>query len=83
MRGLKFRRQHPVGPFVVNFFCAAAGLIVEIDGPVHDGQHDRDRERQELLESRGYRVLRVTAQEVEQDMKSVLEQVAAVLAKLR
>ncbi len=83
MRGFKFRRQHPIGPFIVDFFCAASGLIVEIDGPIHHGQHDSDRERQELLESRGYRVLRVRAQEVEQHMASVLQRVAAALADPR
>jgi very-short-patch-repair endonuclease len=71
----KFRRQHPVGPFVVDFFCASAQLVVEIDGPVHDTQRDRDDERQQLLETRGYRVLRIRSDDVENDLSGVLTRI--------
>src|SRR5690349_6718064 len=56
--GLRFRRQQPIGPFIVDFFCPLYGLIVEVDGPIHESQRDYDHERQVLLEACGYRVLR-------------------------
>src|SRR5712692_5383615 len=55
LAGFRFRRQHPLGPFVVDFFCAEAKLIVEVDG----GQHADDGEaRTRWLQARGYRVIR-------------------------
>ena len=62
--GRKFRRQQPIGPFVVDFFCGAERLIVEVDGPIHEQQRQQDEQRQELLESLGLRFLRVSANEV-------------------
>ena len=59
--GLKFRRQHPVGRFVLDFYCASCKLAVEVDGDVHDEQTERDAERTKVLERYGYRVLRRTA----------------------
>ena len=58
--GLKFRRQHPVDGFVVDFYCAERRLIVEVDGSVHDRQRAADEERQAVLDASGYRVVRLT-----------------------
>lgn len=77
--GVRFRRQQPIGSFVVDFFCPRHRLIVEVDGAVHAGQAERDRERQQLLEACGYRVLRLTATEVERDPSAAREAVRAVL----
>jgi len=54
--GLKFRRQVQIGPFIVDFACLALRLIIEADGAAHDV--NRDRERDDWLESQGFRVLR-------------------------
>ena len=51
--GLKFRRQHPVGRFVLDFYCASHRLVVEVDGDIHDAQQDRDAARTEVLETYG------------------------------
>jgi len=75
----KFRRQQPIGCFVVDFFCAAERLIVEVDGLIHDSQQTLDRQRQELLESLGLRVLRLKAEEVEQSLTSSLQKIQDVL----
>jgi very-short-patch-repair endonuclease len=56
--GLKFRRQHPVGRFVLDFYCPACKLVVEVDGDVHDEQQERDAARTRVLEAYGYCVLR-------------------------
>ena len=58
--GHKFRRQHPIGPFVTDFYCAEASLIVELDGESHVGQHEQDQQRTAYLNQHGLRVLRVT-----------------------
>jgi very-short-patch-repair endonuclease len=58
--GLRFRRQQPIGPYVVDFFCSAAKLIVELDGGHHgtDKKVADDGMRSQWLEERGYKVLR-------------------------
>lgn len=75
--GRKFRRQQPIGPFVVDFFCAEERLIVEVDGPIHLQQQERDRQRQQLMESLGLRFVRVSAALVEQDLEQVLMRIRA------
>jgi len=71
MYGLKFRRQHAIGPFVVDFYCAAHRLIVEVDGSIHDLQREHDIERQRLLEACGYSVLRFSVAQVEYALPSI------------
>ena len=70
--GRKFRRQQPIGPFVVDFFCPAERLIVEVDGPIHASQREADRVRQQLLETVGLHVVRLSAEQVEQDLPAAL-----------
>ncbi len=73
--GRKFRRQHPVGPFVVDFYCHQERLVIEVDGPVHRRQAAADRERQQLLEASGLRVVRVRSEDVETDIEGVLNRI--------
>jgi very-short-patch-repair endonuclease len=73
--GRKFRRQQPIGPFIVDFFCAEERLVIEVDGGIHNNQVEHDSERQQLLEASGLRVLRVTSQEVENDLTFVLSKI--------
>jgi very-short-patch-repair endonuclease len=73
--GLKFRRQHPIGPFIVDFYCAAHRLVVEVDGSAHDGQEVRDVARTEWLVARGYAVVRFRNERVVQDMRSVIREI--------
>ena len=61
---LKFRRQHAIGPYIVDFYCAAAQLVIEVDGPIHDQQREDDADRTALLEANGLRVLRYKNEEV-------------------
>jgi len=78
LAGLKFRRQHPVGGYVVDFACEAGRLAVEVDGPSHGGDEQAayDARRSEDLAALGWTVLRVTNGEV-------LGETGAVLAKIR
>ena len=75
-RGLHFRRQHPVGPYILDFYCAAAKLAVEVDGPAHDDQQLRDQRRTDWLASEAIHVLRFTADDVESRPAFVLATIA-------
>jgi very-short-patch-repair endonuclease len=77
LAGLKFRRQHSVGPYVVDFFCHGARLAVEVDGGVHDdlARAAYDAERQRMLEGSGLRVVRVSNVEVLGQPETVLARI--------
>jgi very-short-patch-repair endonuclease len=73
LEGFKFRRQHPIGRFIVDFYCYECALVVEIDGDSHVAQMEYDQARTEWLSDRGNRVLRFTNQDVERRLDAVLE----------
>jgi very-short-patch-repair endonuclease len=75
LNGLKFRFQHPVSAFVVDFYCPQYRLIIELDGSIHDEQVDYDVARTQHLQHLGYRVIRFHNQEVIQNIDSVLQQI--------
>ena len=69
--GLKFRRQEPIGPYIVDFCCRDLKLVIEVDGMSHDDKQDRDQLRDRWLGEQGYRVLRVTNWDVNEDLEAV------------
>ena len=71
LAGLKFRRQVPVGPYFVDFICVEARLVIELDGESHEGRQRYDTKRTEYLESQGYRMFRVTNDDVFEDLEAV------------
>ena len=77
--GLKFRRQHPIGPYVVDFYCSSARLAVEVDGIVHDmgDTPQRDDTRRKFNEENGHRVVRVSARRVLADVVGTADAIAA------
>lgn len=81
--GLKFRRQHPIAPYVLDFYCAEAHLGIELDG----GQHnvievlERDQERTTYLEARGIKVIRFWNHEVLQETELVLQKLCNILTQ--
>ena len=81
--GFKFRAQHPVGRFIVDFYCPAYRLIIEIDGAVHHTQIDYDIARTEQLESYGYTVLRFTNHEVINHLSDVLHSIHQTITRLK
>ncbi|QEG38541.1 endonuclease domain-containing protein [Roseimaritima ulvae] len=77
--GLKFRREHSIDVWIVDFACVAHKLVVEVDGGYHDDTIEDDLIRQKKLEQLGWRVLRFTDKDVEQDTESVGRAIAAEL----
>ena len=79
--GARFRRQHPVGPFILDFYCHEAKLAIELDGGVHTDpeQAHRDAERAKALEVEGIRVLRFWNHEVFTDIEGVLAAIEKAL----
>ena len=83
--GFKVRRQHPIGPYVADFFVRDAGLIIEIDGSPHDfgDRPERDDKRERYLTERGYRVVHLSAADVMKNLdgalKFIVEQVTSPL----
>jgi very-short-patch-repair endonuclease len=75
LEGWKFRRQHPIGPHFVDFYCPAARLVVEIDGPTHgeEAQWAFDERRTSWLSQQGYEVLRFWTAEVDESFDNVVE----------
>jgi very-short-patch-repair endonuclease len=81
--GVKFRRQQPIGPFVVDFYNSDHCLVVEVDGPIHELQQEADRARQDMLEQLGLRVLRLKTEMVENDLPAALAIIRAAIKATR
>lgn len=75
--GIKFRRQQPIGPFVVDFYASSCRVVVEVDGSVHDTQVEADQARQRQLEAAGLRILRLPAHLVETNLPEALRRIQA------
>jgi very-short-patch-repair endonuclease len=75
----KFRRQHPIGPYIVDFVCIDKKLIVELDGSQHAEQQTYDQHRDAFLQSNGYRVLRFWNNAVTENIEGVIEEILKAL----
>ena len=81
--GVYFRRQHAVGPYILDFYCAKAKLAIEVDGGGHLNQEIYDNERTEWLETeKGIRVIRFTNQDILRDLDEVIESIRAALGNV-
>ena len=78
--GWKFRRQYPVGPFIVDFICVEKNVVIEVDGGQHAENEALDLQRSAYLNKMGYRVFRFWNNEVLQETEAVLEAIFAILA---
>ena len=76
---MKFRRQHPIGPFFADFACAELRCIIEIDGGYHDYRYDQDQSRQRFLENEGWKVIRFANEDVLEDVDAVAMSIARQL----
>ena len=73
--GIKFRRQHPIGSYVLDFYAPSLGLAIELDGDVHRESKEYDKERTKYLSTQKIQVVRFWNKEVEQDLANVLNQI--------
>ena len=78
--GFKFRRQHPAGRYIVDFYCAAAKLAIEVDGLAHDGGPavNRDRRRSDWLRAQGIATTRIPARIVLEDIEAVVVRIVEI-----
>jgi very-short-patch-repair endonuclease len=79
LRGYKFRRQHSIERFIVDFYCSRARLVIEVDGPVHQYQAKEDKIRQEYLGSLGLKVLRFSNEDVLNNIDEVIKRIILCL----
>jgi very-short-patch-repair endonuclease len=79
--GVKFRRQQPIGPFVVDLYNSDYRLVIEVDGPIHDLQQEADHARQEILEMLGLKVLRLKAELIENNLPAALDMIRAAVGE--
>ena len=79
--GYKFRRQHPLGIYIADFFCYRLKLVIEVDGPVHQQEEvsNYHQERQKIIESEDIKVLRFTNEEVMKNMETVIKKIESLL----
>src|SRR5688572_10281618 len=73
--GLKFRRQHPLGPYCADFWCSTASVVIELDGATHRDRKDRDQDRDDWMQARGIRVLRSPNADVYERLSDVLRRI--------
>ncbi|MGD0867040.1 MAG: DUF559 domain-containing protein [Rhizomicrobium sp.] len=75
VRGMHFRRQHPIGPYIADFACALERIVIEVDGATHssDEEQEYDRRRDAYMQSRGWRVIRFTNTEIYKNLNDVLD----------
>ena len=77
--GYRFRRQQPLGPYILDFYCAAAKLVIEVDGPVHAHQREYDRVRDVFIAAHGLHVLRFSNDAVLSGIEGVLSAIRRAL----
>jgi very-short-patch-repair endonuclease len=78
--GLKFKRQKPMGPYIVDFVCLEHRLIIELDGGQHAEQVSYDKQRDACLRGQGFRVIRFWNNDIMQQLDGVLEQIHIALS---
>jgi very-short-patch-repair endonuclease len=81
--GIKFRRQQPIGYFVVDFYNSAFRLVVEVDGPIHHQQVEADKARQEILEVLGLTVLRIKTEIPEKNLPLALTMIRTKIQEIK
>ena len=77
--GCKFRRQAPIGPYIVDFLHRKQRLVIEIDGGIHRQQQEYDAAREEYLRARNYKIIRFTNEEILQNLPTVLSRITQAL----
>ena len=81
--GVQFRRQHPIGPYIADFFCDDFKLVIEVDGDVHDDpqQHEHDQAKDAYLTTCGLHVLRFRNEDVIESLDAVVSKIEALVRR--
>jgi very-short-patch-repair endonuclease len=79
--GVRFRRQQVIQGFIVDFYCHQAGLVIEVDGDVHDLQKEEDERRAKVLSALGLRIVRFRNDEVGRDLSAVVGKINEMIEK--
>ena len=79
--GVHFRRQQVIAGFIVDFYCHEAGLVIEVDGDVHDLQKEEDARREKVLSEMGLRVVRFRNEDVLKNMSAVLGKIRELVPR--
>ncbi len=75
VEGCRFRRQHPIGRFIVDFYCASINMVIEIDGAVHNSRSDEDQIRTDYLVTLGVKLIRFTNDKVLNNIDDVVKKI--------
>jgi very-short-patch-repair endonuclease len=78
--GVRFRRQQVIQGFIVDFYCHKAGLVIEVDGDIHDLQKEEDERREKVLSALGLRIVRFRNDEVVRNLSAVVGKIKAVIS---
>ena len=80
LNGLKFRRQHPLGRYIADFYCSEERLVIELDGNGHNLENQKayDEIRNEIIAVKKVRVLRIKNEEIKQNMRNVLKSILSL-----
>src|SRR5690606_5848295 len=81
LRGLKFRRQHPLGPYVADFYCHDAEVVIELDGRTHADRVEADAARDAWMHARGIMVVRIPVWKLSRDLDGIVEMLGRVTAR--
>jgi very-short-patch-repair endonuclease len=82
INGLGFRRQHSIGPFIVDFYCYKAKIVIEVDGPIHQYQEEKDSIKQQYLENLEIKVFRFPNDIVLNNIDEVIKQIKLFLSSI-
>jgi very-short-patch-repair endonuclease len=82
LHNCKFRRQTPIDEFIVDFLCIEKKLVIEVDGSVHEHQKTYDKEREDMLRSRGYTIIRFSNDDILTNFSATLSKINDVLSPL-
>jgi very-short-patch-repair endonuclease len=75
LEGIHFRRQQVIEPYIVDFYCHQAALVIEVDGSIHQNQQEYDRQREQNLKLHGLHVIRFSNTDVNQNLEGVLAEI--------
>jgi very-short-patch-repair endonuclease len=78
-KGYKFRRQHLFAGFILDFYCHKLRLGLEIDGPIHQKQQEYDQQRQDAIEAKGIKIIRITNEEIADNKRSILTKISKAI----